>query len=235
MQPADQALAAFQERIGYHFRNPRMLECSLSHPSLQQEQPGEPINQRFEFLGDAVLQLIVSEKLHTLYPDEREGQLTRRRAMLTHGAFLSGLARQLGVHEVLRISAAERQAGGADRPSALEDATEAVVAAIYLDSDWETVRRVVLPWFGDIERLIQTDEPEINPKGRLQELVQPRYGNGAVNYAVIATEGPPHQPRFQVEVTVVSRVLGRGWGSSKKEAEEAAAREALRNWPDEES
>lgn len=225
------SLNGLQRRIGYTFRDSSLLERSLSHPSLQQDRPGVPINQRLEFLGDAVLQLIVSEKLHALFPEEREGELTRRRAMLTHGAFLSGLARELGVHEVLRVSVAERATGGAERPAALEDATEALVAAIYLDSDWETVRRVVLPWFGDIEQLMQNDVHELNPKGRLQELVQPRHGNGAVTYAVVATEGPPHQPRFQVEVKVLEETVGQGWGSSKKEAEETAAREALKNWP----
>jgi len=231
MDDDNHPLAELQRRIGYRFRDPSLLERSLSHPSLQQDQPGAPINQRLEFLGDAVLQLIVSEKLHALYPEEREGELTRRRAMLTHGAYLSGLARELGVNLVLRVSTAERATGGAERPAALEDATEALVAAIYLDSDWATVRRVVLPWFGNIELMIQNASPELNPKGRLQELVQPRHGNSALTYAVVATEGPPHQPRFQVEVRVQDEIVGRGSGSSKKEAEESAAREALENWP----
>lgn len=231
MDENSESLGELQRRIGYEFRDLSLLECALSHPSLQQDQPGVPINQRLEFLGDAVLQLIVSEKLHATYPEEREGVLTRRRTMLIHGAFLTGLARELGIQRVMRVSAAERAGGGVERPAALEDATEALVAAIYLDSDWETVRRVVLPWLGNIEELIENDEHGLNPKGRLQELVQPRHGNNAISYSVVDAEGPPHQPRFQVEVKVLEQTLGHGWGSSKKEAEEAAAREALQNWP----
>lgn len=224
-------LAAFQERIGHRFRDRRLLERALSHPSLQQDEPGAENNQRLEFLGDAVLQLVVSERLHTLYPEDREGDLTRRRATLTRGAFLTSLARSFDMPRVLRVSQAERSAGGHERPAALEDAIEALVAAIYLDSDWETTRRVLLGWFGDIDERIRTFERGANPKGELQELVQPRHGNNALAYRVANIEGPPHERRFEVEVLIHGRVVGRGTGASKKEAEEAAAREALQHWP----
>jgi ribonuclease-3 len=221
---------AFQERIGHRFRDPELLRRALSHPSLQQDQPGADNNQRLEFLGDAVLQLVVTERLHTLYPEAREGDLTRRRATLTRGAFLTALARDFGVPDVLQVSQAERTAGGHERAAALEDAVEALAAAIYLDSDWATARSVLLAWFGEIDEQIRRFETGANPKGQLQELVQPQHGNSALAYRVAAVAGPPHERRFEVEVLLQDKVVGRGSGASKKEAEEAAAREALRDW-----
>jgi ribonuclease III len=221
MSGPEKDLAEFQDRIGYRFRD----------PALQQDQPGVENNQRLEFLGDAVLQLVITERLHTLYPAEREGDLTRRRATLTRGAFLTALARDFGVPRVLRVSDAERSAGGHERPAALEDAVEALAAAVHLDSDWETTRRVVLEWFGDIDERVGAFEHGQNPKGQLQELVQPRHGNTAISYRVASIDGPPHERRFAVEVLIHENVVGRGTGASKKEAEEAAAREALRHWP----
>jgi ribonuclease-3 len=224
-------LAEFQKRIGYTFRDASLLQKSLTHPSTRQDSPDIETNQRLEFLGDAVLQLIVTEQLHALYPDEREGPLTSRRASLTQGAALAQLARDLGIEQVLRVSSAARAEGGHERLAALEDATEAVAAAVYLDSDWQTAKKVVLGWFGDIDRRLESLNDGINPKGRLQELVQPEHGNNALSYTVIRTDGPPHDRRFEVEVSLLDRPLGKGTGGSKKEAEEGAAREALRNWP----
>jgi ribonuclease-3 len=231
MSDPAQELVEFQERIGYRFRDASLLQRALAHPSLQQDEPGADNNQRLEFLGDAVLQLVVTERLHTLYPEEREGDLTRRRATLTRGAFLTALARDFGVPRVLRVSQAERAVGGHERPAALEDAVEALVAAIYLDSDWEATRLVVLRWLGDLDERLRAFEHGQNPKGQLQELVQPRHGNTALAYRVIGVNGPPHDRRFEVEVLIHDEVVGRGEGASKKEAEESAAREALRHWP----
>lgn len=225
----EKSLLAFQDRIGHHFESRRLLERSLTHASVQQEDPEVEINQRLEFLGDAVLQLVVSEELHSLYPEDREGELTRRRAALTCGSFLAGLARQLGVHEVLRVSAAERASHGQEREAALEDAMEALAAAVYLDAGWEKARQVVLDWLGNIETHLAGSEHETNPKGRLQELVQPEHGNSALAYKLIATDGPPHRRRFEVAVMLFDDELARGTGASKKEAEEDAARAALRN------
>lgn len=226
-------LAAFQERLGHRFGSDRLLARALTHASVQQDDPAAENNQRLEFLGDAVLQLVVSEELHSLFPEEREGELTRRRAMLTRGSFLADLARRLGVEEVLRVSAAERSAGGHRREAALEDAMEALAAAVYLDAGWETARRVVLQWLGDLDAHVADPHLESNPKGRLQELVQPRHGNTALAYRLVSTEGPPHRRRFLVAVTLFDDELARGEGASKKEAEEEAARAALRAWPEE--
>jgi ribonuclease-3 len=227
MPGSETELADFQERLGYRFRDPSLLRQALTHPSAHQDEPGTPSNQRMEFLGDAVLGLVLTERLHALYAAEREGQLTKRRATLARGACLAQLARDLGVDAVLRVSASERSIGGHRRATALEDAIEALAAAVYLDSDWETARRVVLAWYGDLGERIARHEVGLNPKGALQELVQPKHGNAALGYRVISMEGPPHKRRFEVEALLNAEAIGRGCGASKKEAEEAAAADAL--------
>ncbi|BET67482.1 ribonuclease III [Opitutales bacterium ASA1] len=228
-----QALFRFQARIGHVFRDRGLLELCLTHPSVLQQKPSAPHNQRLEFLGDAVLQLIVTERLHALFPDEREGPLTSRRATITRGVFLADLAREIGIDRVLRVSAAERALDGHLRNAALEDAVEALVAAVFLDSDFEHTRNVVLAWYGDLHERLARYATRINPKGRLQELVQPLHGNNALAYRVTRDHGPPHAKEFDVEVTLLGQVLGRGSGTSKKEAEERAADDALSGWAEE--
>lgn len=219
-----------EEKIGHAFRNPELLRDALRHPSAAVLRPGTSSNQRLEFLGDSVLQLIVSEELYRIYPDAREGILSRRRATLTKGAFLVVLARELGLDQSLEISPSEEQTGGRERASSLEDVCEAVVAAIYLDAGLDATRRVVLQWYGPLEGRLAVYEHVDNPKGRLQELVQPIHGNSALLYEVIRTQGQPHDRHFDVHLHLLDRIIGTGSGRSKKEAEENAAREALRQW-----
>ena len=222
--PLDQ----LQQRLGYTFRDPQLILRAVTHPSYLQEHPlaGEN-NQRLEFLGDAVLQLVLTENLFQLYPHEREGDLSRRRSALAKGAFLAQLGRDLGLDACLRLGVSELATGGQNRASNLEDACEALFGAIYLDSDWPTVRRVLLAIFGDLPARLDAVGDLHNPKGRLQELVQPKHGNQAVRYEVIRTEGGDHERRYFVEVYFHDKPLGQGSGSSKKLAEEAAARVAL--------
>ncbi|MDP0499957.1 MAG: ribonuclease III [Verrucomicrobiota bacterium JB022] len=224
----DNALADFESRIGYHFQDRSLLERALTHPSYIQQNPDEgENNQRLEFLGDAVLSLMLAEKLYAILPRKREGILTRNRAALAKGAHLSILARQIGLPEFLRLSDAEVSNGGRDRNSILEDAFEAVIGAIYLDSDFETARRIVLPWYGDIQSTVEGLLDTHNPKGRLQELLQPHLGNSAIRYEVVGTVGPDHAKQFEARVVVNEEEWGRGLGTSKKAAEEEAARKAL--------
>jgi ribonuclease-3 len=221
-----------QLRLGYTFRDPGLLLCALTHPSYLQDRPkAGPSNQRLEFLGDSVLQLVLSEALFELYPEEREGLLSKRRSILAKGRFLCILARELGLDGVLRLGLSEEQTGGRQRASNLEDALEAVVGAIYLDSDFATVRPVVLGWYGSVPDRLSALLGEDNPKGRLQELVQPVHGNGALRYEIAHTEGAPHEREYEVNVYLNDTLLGSGRGSSKKLAEEAAARAALPNLP----
>lgn len=226
-------LDALQERLGYHFHNGELLERAMTHSSLLQEQPaiGES-NQRLEFLGDAVLQLALTEALFALFPEEREGPLSRRRAALANGTFLTQLARELGIDSCLRLAASEEATGGRTRASSLEDAFEAVIGAVFLDSGFETARQVVLRLYGDLGARLAIVEQVENPKGRLQELVQPEFGNNAVRYEVVRVHGEDHAREYEIAVFVRDRQLGTGRGTSKKHAEEAAARVALKTLGD---
>lgn len=221
-------LQRLEEAIGHEFRDRALLERAVTHPSLTQDRSdGLQSYQRLEFLGDAVLQLILTETLYDLFPSDREGLLSKRRSALANGTFLAGLAREIGLDAALRLSASEESSGGRNRDAALEDAFEALIGAIYLDSDIDRVRRVVLGIYGDLgERLANVEDRE-NPKGRLQELVQPMHGNNALRYEVQQIEGEDHAREYIVAVRLEDRTVGTGRGTSKKQAEEAAAREAL--------
>jgi ribonuclease-3 len=222
------ALSQLEIRLDHTFRDRSLLERAVTHPSLLPERPDlAESNQRLEFLGDAVLQLILTEALFNLFPGDREGLLSKRRAALANGVFLAGLAREIGLDVALLLGASEESTGGRSRASALEDAFEAVVGAIYVDSDLATARRVVLGLYGHLpDRLAAVEDVE-NPKGRLQELVQPLHGNNALRYEVTQIQGEDHAREYQVAVFLLERELGAGRGSSKKTAEEAAARAAL--------
>ena len=219
---------ALQERIGYRFRNLALLNEALTHGSYVQEHADAGThNQRLEFLGDAVLHFIITDSLYRDSTTEREGILSRRRAILSKGEFLTKMARDLGLDACLRLNKSEEEAGGRGRASILEDAFEALVGAIYLDSDLPTTRDVVLAWYGPLaDRLLPAEDAE-NPKGRLQELIQPVHGNIALRYEVAATTGPRHAREYEVAVYLNDQKLGTGRGSSKKSAEEEAARAAL--------
>ena len=222
------ALTQLQDRIGYAFRDAKLLATAVTHPSWLQDHPGETeTNQRLEFLGDAVLQLVLTEALFQLFPADREGELSQRRASLTKGVFLFQLARELGLDACLRLGRSEESGGGRTRAAALEDAFEAVIGALYLDSDLPTARRVVLGIYGPLAERLSYATAD-NPKGRLQELVQPRHGNDALRYEVTRTEGADHARAYEVSVFLLTRHLGTGRGTSKKLAEEAAAHEALK-------
>lgn len=222
------AVARLQDRLRYTFRDPARLTVALTHTSYLPEHPTvTESNQRLEFLGDAVLQLVLTEALFALFPTDREGQLSKRRATLTKGVFLVELARELSLDTCLLVGSSEEAAGGRQRASALEDAFEALIGAVYLDSDLETTRRVLLALYGSLENRLRGTEDVDNPKGRLQELVQPIHGNHALRYEVAGVEGEDHARAYEIEVFLNDRPLGRGRGSSKKLAEEAAARLAL--------
>jgi ribonuclease-3 len=226
--PEPEPLVALQRRLGYSFRDPGLLGQAVTHPSWLQDHPGAgESNQRLEFLGDAVLQLIVTQALFGLFPADREGALTKRRAALTKGAFLVRLAREIGLDSCLRLGASEEASGGRRKSAALEDAFEALVGALNLDGGPTSASAIVLALYGDVAARLAGVEGAENPKGRLQELVQPEHGNQALRYEVVRVEGFEHARDFEVEVFLHDRLLGRGRGPSKKLAEEAAARGAL--------
>ncbi len=222
------APTVLESRLGYTFRSPALLQEALTHPSFLPENPAAgPHNQRLEFLGDSVLQFILTEALFREYPGEREGALSRRRAALSKGGFLTQMARHLGLDAALRLGRSEEDTGGRSRASTLEDAFEALVGALYLDSDLATTRERVLTWYGPLSAHLARTEDTENPKGRLQELIQPAHGNAALHYEVTATTGPRHARQYEVAVFLHGRQLGTGAGPSKKAAEEQAARMAL--------
>lgn len=222
------ALVILETRIGYTFVDRLLLETALTHPSYLPEHP-EIIesNQRLEFLGDAVLQLVLTETLFQLFPEEREGDLSKRRAMLSNGTFLSGLAREIGIDTCLRLGTSEELSGGRQRSAALEDAFEALIGAFYLDSGLAGARRVLLGLYGDLPARLQNIATNDNPKGRLQELVQPKHGNFALRYDSVHISGEDHAREYEAVIYLQERPIGTGRGFSKKLAEEAAARAAL--------
>ncbi len=223
-----QALQHLQARLAYQFRDPTLLERALTHPSYLADHPNAAgSNQRLEFLGDAVLQLILTQALFELFPDDREGALTRRRATLAKGSFLTGLARELGLEACLRLGSGEEAGGGRQRASTLEDGLEALVGAVYLDSDLPQVRRVVLGFYGPLADRLERAQDADNPKGRLQELVQSTQGNDALHYETAHISGADHAREYESRVLLLGTLQGTGRGASKKLAEEAAAYTAL--------
>ena len=223
---------ALQDNIGYRFQDPAKLRLALTHPSWLQDHTEETeSNQRLEFLGDAVLQLTLTEALFALYPGEREGPLSQRRAALSKGHYLAFLAREIDLARHLRMAASEEQMGGRDRPAALEDALESLIGAVYADSDFATARAVVLRLYGDLSARLNRVIDSENPKGRLQERVQPVLGNGALRYEVDHVAGQDHAREYEARVYLQGEFLGAGRGSSKKAAEENAARIALGSAP----
>ncbi|MCE2862058.1 MAG: hypothetical protein RIR76_3526 [Verrucomicrobiota bacterium] len=217
-----------ESRVGHVFRDRSLLERALTHPSLLPVLHGAESNQRLEFLGDAVLQLLLSEALYAEFPGEREGVLSRRRATLANGTTLALLARELGLDRALRLGPSEESSGGRQRTSALGDAFEALLGAVYLDAGLEAARAVARAAYGPLPARLATLGDDKTPKSRLQELIQPRHGNEALAYSVLAAEGEDHRRTFEVSVSLLGREIGRGRGSSKKAAEEAAAEAALR-------
>ena len=216
-----------EERIQYKFRNPLLLAEALTHPSLGHETQRHHFdNQRLEFLGDAVLQLIFTEYLFDQYPECSEGALTKLRARLVSREGLRLLAQNIDLGRYLMMGKGEESSGGRERASALADAYEALIGAMYLDSDYVTVRRTVLTEAREYLESLDIDPPETNPKGRLQEILQAISPVSPI-YPIVDQSGPEHQKRFVAKILWNGRELGQGEGRSKKEAEVAAARDAL--------
>jgi ribonuclease-3 len=216
---------------GHDFARPELLAEALAHPSLLAASGADgQHNQRLEFLGDAVLQLVLTEALYQLFPEEREGPLSQKRAALSNGTRLAELAREIDLGRHLRLSTGEEQAGGRERDAALEDALEALIGAIYLDAGLARARDWVLGLYGPLQGRLQGDAFVANPKGRLQELVQPRHGNQALRYESVHVAGEDHAREYEAAVYLLDKAIGRGRGTTKKSAEEAAAQEALAQW-----
>ncbi len=215
-----------QEAIGYSFRNPALLTEALTHSSYAHEQhKNTKYNERLEFLGDAVLSIVVSDYIYEHCPDLPEGELTKLRASLVCEKSLFDFAKQIKLGSYLRLSNGERRNGGANRPSIVSDAFEALIAAIYLDGGLEPARKHILRFvIPEIENHKNNSFKDY--KTALQEIIQKNPGE-RLEYQLVGSSGPDHNKHFKVDVLLNSNVIGRGGGRSKKEAEQQAAREAL--------
>lgn len=221
-----------EDNLGYRFKDREQLVQSLTHPSIAAElREITSDNQRLEFLGDAVLQLILTEHLYRVLPDQAEGMLTKVRASLVSRRALARCARRLELGAHLRLGKGEEANGGRKRESNLADAFEALLGAVYLDGGIEEATRVTMHVMAaDLVKALEGEDVH-NPKGQLQEVLQAIRRESPV-YRIVAEEGPDHLKQFKAEVIWCGKSLGEGRGSSKKNAESAAAQSALegRKW-----
>ena len=219
-----------QKIIGHDFKDARLLQEALTHPSLAHEKGGDGTqhNQRLEFLGDAVLQLVLTDLIFALYPDYPEGKLTQVRAHLANRHTLHRRAVAIDLGTYLLLGKGEESSGGRDRLSNLADAFEALLGAIYMDGGIRSARKFVSGQFADEFKTLKEATPRQNPKGRLQELLQSDSADNP-QYRVIHESGPDHSKHFVATVEWHGHEIGRGQGSSKKLAEVAAAEAALQH------
>ena len=219
--------AKLERILGLKFKKTTLLEEALTHKSYAMERGGNlPFNERLEFLGDSILSAAVAHYLFEKYPDVDEGKLSQLKSMLVSRPSLTVWGRDLGIGQYLRLSEGENATGGRDRDSILGNAMEAVIGAMYLEAGYEVTKKFIDKLLGKRKRLITVDH-----KSRLQEWAQKKY-KIPPDYVVRGSYGPDHAKTFEVEVTVAHEVLGSGAGKSKKEAEQAAARDALKRVKD---
>jgi ribonuclease-3 len=215
-------LLALQERIGYTFKNTSLLQQAMTHRSF-----GAQHYERLEYLGDAVINVIVSDLLYQALPDLPEGQLSRIRSNLVKQDSLHGLALKLGLSHCLRLGEGEAKSGGAKRPSILADSLEALLGAVYLDAGYDTAQRIAKTWLEDIRVDMNMSQTAKDAKTELQEWLQARKMPLAV-YTVIGTVGAAHEQTFDVECYVPSlKKTERGIGSTRRAGEQAAAQAIL--------
>lgn len=214
---------ALESVLGYRFKQPELLRLALTHRSLLRDGESSS-NQRLEFLGDAVLGLMIAELLYELFPSEPEGDLSKRLVALVNGEQLAGIADKMGLGEHLLLSDGEAEQGGRRNPSNLEDACEALLGALYLDGGIEAVRGVVATFWLSAAKSVAT--PPKDPKTSLQEWAQAR-GLPLPSYTVLSADGPSHAPHFVIEVAIPGKPPVTGEGGTKRIAERLAAKAML--------
>jgi len=219
-------LDELQKRLGYRFQNEAWLTLALTHPSVAQETGNAQHNQRLEFLGDSVLGLVVARELYHRFPDFGEGSLTKARAHLVNGSSPAEHGRRIDLGSRLILSRGEESSGGRQRATALADAFEALLGAMFLDGGLEVVREFILREFADALAGLNLTPGIENPKGELQELLQAE-STDSPQYELLSASGPDHDRVFECVVSHGGRELGRGKGKSKKAAESEAALAAL--------
>jgi ribonuclease-3 len=219
--------AKLEKILGIRFKNTALLEEALTHKSYAMEKGGTvAFNERLEFLGDSVLSAAVAHYLFNRYPDVDEGRLSQLKSMLVSRPSLTVWGRDIGIGQFLRLSDGEVSTGGRDRDSILGNAMEAVLGAMYLEAGFDATKKFIDKLLAKRKRLVTVDH-----KSRLQEWAQKKF-KVPPDYVVRRSFGPDHAKTFEVDVSVANQVLGAGSGKSKKEAEQAAARDALRKIKD---
>lgn len=214
---------SLEEVVGYRFKDPGLLRLALSHKSFASESGTGVYNERLEFLGDSVLAAVVAHALYAEYPDEPEGSLSKKKSLLVSRPSLAVWGEELGLGAHLLLGVGEESTGGRTRQSLLANAVEALIGAVYLDGGYEAAAKFIREWVGRKHGgLLETDH-----KSRLQELLQKRH-KSPPTYELTSSDGPDHAKTFNVMVRIGAKELGRGDGKSKKEAEQAAACDALK-------
>lgn len=223
----DDSLRPLQEILGVSFNNAALFREALTHSSYVNENPHATDNERLEFVGDAVLGLILAEKLFHDYPDVAEGELTQMRARLVCRASLAAIAQAINLGSYLYLGRGEAASGGGSKPANLAGALEALIAAVYLNSPWQDTCECVERLFKEELTRLRHEQHSDDYKSQLQEALQSRF-KAAPSYRIIAESGPDHNRQFTAEVMLDQAVLARGTGRSKKLAEAEAARVALK-------
>lgn len=211
-----------EKNLQYTFQDIHLLENALTHRSFRKRK--NKSYERLEFLGDRVLGMVIADELYHLYPNEREGDLSKRLTALVRKESCEKITRKLGIHEFTKLSPSEEEAGGANNPAIMADICESVIAAIYLDGGFEAAKQyVILHW----KELLRTlDSPPLDPKSALQEWLQ-KQNKDLPEYELVETYGPEHDKKFVIEVRVDGLPKMQGKGKSKKIAEQKAAEQLL--------
>ena len=232
MTEANEASKPLERDLGLSFKSRELLRQALTHGSYANEHPGESggSNERMEFLGDALIDLVVAQELYHRYPELDEGRLTQLRSEVVRGETLAQAARRLGVGRHLLLGQGEASSGGEDRDSNLAGALEALVGAVLLDRGHRSARSCVLRILRPELRRIRREGASQDPKSRLQEMAH-RQGLGSPKYKVLREEGLEQQRRFVVRVSVGGELTGEGKGRRKVDAEKAAAKAAMKRIP----
>ncbi len=219
-------LSDIPQRIGHAFKDTELLERALTHKSYANENKVPYHNERMEFLGDAVLGLVISEYLMKIYPDSTEGDLSRVRAAVVSEPALAAVSRKIGLGDYLLLGKGEDQTGGRNKDSLLADCLEALIAAVYLDAGKDAAESLIIRFFEEVIRKTGASGGSLDYKTELQERCQEQLKQ-LPEYRIVSETGPDHQKQFEMEVWIKGQLAGRGIGKSKKEAEQRAAREAL--------
>jgi len=221
-------LGSLEKDLGYEFKDPSLMAEALRHASYVNESERGDLadNERFEFLGDAVLDLAISHILMDRFPDVDEGVLSRYRAAVVDEAGLCVVATGLGLGRHIMLGKGEEHSNGRTKPSILANTMEALLGAIYLDGGYDGAFEVIERLFSSSLQAIGSPEMTQDFKSRLQEFTQKSF-KAVPKYRLVQEDGPPHDRRFSVVLTHDGQILAQGWGKSKKEAEQCAAREAL--------